>query len=49
MKVLLAAVGAVLVLLTFGLAFTIYGEISFVVGIACIVAAAVMFGRHVTH
>ncbi len=45
MEVLLMVVGAVLVLVTFGLAFTIYGEISFVAGIACFVTAVPMFVR----
>jgi hypothetical protein len=33
-EVLLVVAGAVLVLLTFGLAFTIFGEVSLVAGIA---------------
>jgi len=39
--------GVVLVLLTFGLAFTIYGEISFVTAVACFVAAALVFVHRV--
>ena len=46
-EALLVVVGAVLVLLTFGLAFTIYGEVCFVAGIACLLTAAVLFGRRV--
>jgi hypothetical protein len=42
MPAVLMGVGVLLMLLAFGLAFTIYGEISFVAGIACIVTSGVM-------
>ncbi|MFZ0059668.1 MAG: hypothetical protein WAL35_06435 [Acidimicrobiales bacterium] len=41
----LIGVGALLILLTFLLAFTIFGEISAVLGVTCIVIGAVMLGR----
>jgi len=46
-EALLVTMGVILVLLTFGLAFTIYGEISFVTGVACFVAAALVFVHRV--
>lgn len=38
-------IGAVLIVFTFLLAFTIYGELSAVAGVACIVIGAVLLGR----
>lgn len=42
---LLIGLGVILILLVFGLAFTIYGEISGVLGIACIAAGSVLVSR----
>jgi hypothetical protein len=42
---MLLVVGFLLVVLTFFAAFTIYGEIAGVVGLACIVGGAVLLGR----
>jgi membrane-bound ClpP family serine protease len=46
--VALISIGAVLIVFTFLLAFTIYGELSAVVGVACIVIGAVLLGRRST-
>lgn len=45
MAVVLIVLGAVLVVLTFLLAFTIFGELSAVLGVACLVAGSLMLGR----
>jgi hypothetical protein len=45
MPAALIGIGAVLIVFTFLLAFTIYGELSAVLGIACIVIGAVLLGR----
>jgi hypothetical protein len=42
---LLAALGPLFILLALGLAFTIYGEASAVLGVACLVAGIVILGR----
>jgi membrane-bound ClpP family serine protease len=41
----LIGIGAVLIVFTFLLAFTIYGELSAVAGVACIVIGAALLGR----
>ena len=45
MPAALISIGAVLIVFTFLLAFTIYGELSAVAGVACIVIGAVLLGR----
>ena len=45
MPSVLIGTGLVLIVLTFLLAFTIFGEISAVLGVACVVLGAVMLGR----
>jgi hypothetical protein len=45
MPAVLIGVGAVLIVFTFLLAFTIFGEISGLLGFACIVIGALMLGR----
>jgi hypothetical protein len=47
MPTILIGVGAVLLVFTFLLAFTILGEISALLGVACIVIGALLLGRHV--
>lgn len=41
----LIVIGAVLIVFTFLAAFTIYGELSVVAGVACIAIGAVLLGR----
>jgi hypothetical protein len=41
----LIALGAVLIVFTFLLAFTIFGELSAVVGVACVATGAVLLGK----
>jgi hypothetical protein len=45
MPAVLVGIGAVLIALTFLLAFTIFGVISALLGIACLVVGATMFSR----
>jgi len=45
MPTVLIGVGAVLIVLTFLLAFTIFGEISALLGAMCIVIGAMLLGR----
>ncbi len=45
MPVVLIGAGAILIMLTFLLAFTIFGVISALLGMACILMGAMMLGR----
>jgi hypothetical protein len=45
MRAALIAVGVILLLLTLGLAFTIFGLISFFLGVICICVGAIMLPR----
>ena len=45
MPAVLVGIGAVLIVLTFLLAFTIFGAISALLGIACLVVGATMFSQ----
>lgn len=45
MPTVLIGIGAVLIVLTFLLAFTTFGEISALLGVVCIACGAMMIGR----